>query len=147
MTSSSTAGKGILTASIILTIMAVPIIASVARELFTTIPRTSKTGARALGATRWEVVRGVVLHYTRPGLAAAVILGLGRALGEAIAVTQVIGGTVDIPRSLFATGDTLASRIAGAIPGRGVESPGLVALLPGRDPARLLASSSICSRS
>jgi phosphate transport system permease protein len=105
-------GKGILTASIILTIMAVPIIASVARELFATIPRDLKDGARALGATRWEVVRGVVLHYTRPGLGAAVILGLGRALGEAIAVTQVIGGTVDIPRSLFATGDTLASRIA-----------------------------------
>jgi phosphate transport system permease protein len=106
------AGKGILTASIVLTIMAVPIIASVARELFLTIPHDLKDGARALGATRWEVVRGVVLQYTRAGLGAAVILGLGRALGEAIAVTQVIGGTVDIPRSLFATGDTLASRIA-----------------------------------
>jgi phosphate transport system permease protein len=106
------AGKGILTASIVLTIMAVPIIASVARELFLSIPHDLKDGARALGATRWEVVRGVVLHYTRAGLGAAVVLGLGRALGEAIAVTQVIGGTVDIPRSLFATGDTLASRIA-----------------------------------
>jgi phosphate transport system permease protein len=106
------AGKGILTASIVLTIMAVPIIASVARELFLSIPHDLKDGARALGATRWEVVRGVVLQYTRAGLGAAVILGLGRALGEAIAVTQVIGGTVDIPRSLFATGDTLASRIA-----------------------------------
>jgi len=106
------AGKGILSASIVLTIMAVPIIASVARELFISVPHDLKDGARALGATRWEVVRGVVLQFTRAGLGAAVILGLGRALGEAIAVTQVIGNTVDIPRSLFATGDTLASRIA-----------------------------------
>jgi phosphate transport system permease protein len=106
------AGKGILSASIVLTIMAVPIIASVARELFLSVPHDLKEGARALGATRWEVVRGVVLQFTRAGLGAAVILGLGRALGEAIAVTQVIGNTVDIPRSLFATGDTLASRIA-----------------------------------
>ena len=104
--------KGILPAALILTIMAVPIIASVARELFLSVPSDLKDGARALGATRWEVVRGVVLQYTRAGLGAAVILGLGRALGEAIAVTQVIGGTVDISRSLFASGDTLASRIA-----------------------------------
>jgi phosphate transport system permease protein len=105
-------GKGILTASIVLTIMAVPIIASVARELFASVPADLKDGARALGATRWEVVRGVVLQSTRPGLAAAVILGLGRALGEAIAVTQVIGGVTQIPHTLFGTGDTLASRIA-----------------------------------
>ena len=104
--------KGILPAAIILTIMAVPIIASVARELFISVPDDLKDGARALGATRWEVVRGVVLQYTRAGLGAAVILGLGRALGEAIAVTQVVGGTVNISRSLFASGDTLASRIA-----------------------------------
>jgi len=104
--------KGILSASIVLTIMAVPIIASVARELFVRVPAELKDGARALGATRWEVVRGVVLQYTRAGLGAAVILGLGRALGEAIAVTQVIGGTVNIPSSLFESGDTLASRIA-----------------------------------
>jgi phosphate transport system permease protein len=104
--------KGILSASIVLTIMAVPIIASVARELFVRAPAELKDGARALGATRWEVVRGVVLQYTRAGLGAAVILGLGRALGEAIAVTQVIGGTVNIPSSLFESGDTLASRIA-----------------------------------
>ena len=108
----SYAGKGILTASVVLTIMAVPIIASVVRELFLSVPADLKDGARALGATRWEVVRGVVLQSTRPGLAAAVILGLGRALGEAIAVTQVIGGLDQIPKSLFGTGDTLASRIA-----------------------------------
>jgi phosphate transport system permease protein len=108
----SYAGKGILTASIVLTIMVVPIVASVARELFATVPADLKDAARALGATRWEVVRGVVLQSTRPGLAAAVILGLGRALGEAIAVTQVVGDVNKIPSTLFGTGDTLASRIA-----------------------------------
>ena len=71
-----------------------------------------KEGALALGMTRWEMVRGVVLPYARPGIAAAVILGLGRAVGEAIAVTQVIGNTLGIHISLFSTGDTLASRIA-----------------------------------
>ncbi len=111
------AGKGYLTASVVLTIMVVPIVASVARELFASVPADLKDAARALGATRWEVVRGVVLQSTRPGLAAAVILGLGRALGEAIAVTQVIGAINQIPSSLFGTGDTLASRIAGEYQG------------------------------
>jgi phosphate transport system permease protein len=110
---------GILPAAVILTIMAVPIIASVARELFISVPNDLKDGARALGATRWEVVRGVVLQYTRAGLGAAVVLGLGRALGEAIAVTQVVGGTVNISRSLFDSGDTLASRIAAQYAGYG----------------------------
>ncbi|HEX9416538.1 MAG TPA: phosphate ABC transporter permease subunit PstC [Gaiellaceae bacterium] len=104
--------SGILPAALVLTIMAVPIVASVARELFQSVPAELKDGALALGATRWEMVRGVTIHYTRPGLAAAVILGLGRALGEAIAVTQVIGDQVGIPKSLFGLGDTVASRIA-----------------------------------
>src|SRR5205823_5782197 len=69
-------------------------------------------GALALGLTRWEMVRGVVLPYTRGGVVAAIILGFGRAVGEAIAVTQVIGGVLGIHLSLFAGGDTLASRIA-----------------------------------
>jgi ABC-type phosphate transport system permease subunit len=76
------------------------------------VPPDLKEGALALGMSRWEMVRGVVLPYARPGLVAAVILGLGRAVGEAIAVTQVIGNTLGIHVSLFATGDTLASRIA-----------------------------------
>jgi phosphate transport system permease protein len=104
--------SGILPAALVLTIMTVPIVASVAREVLLSVPADLKDGALALGATRWEMVRGVTLHYTRPGLAAAVILGLGRALGEAIAVTQVIGGQVGIPKSLFGVGDTIASRIA-----------------------------------
>jgi len=109
--------QGILPAAVVLTIMTVPIVASVSRELFQSVPPELKDGALALGATRWEMVRGVTLHYTRPGLAAAVILGLGRALGEAIAVTQVIGNNVAINADLFKPGDTLASRIAGQYQG------------------------------
>jgi phosphate transport system permease protein len=105
-------GLGIFTAGLILAIMIVPIVASLCRELFLSVPPELEEGALALGATRWEMVRGVVLSSSRPGIAAAVILGLGRALGEAIAVTQVVGGAFQIKSSLFEPGDTLASRIA-----------------------------------
>jgi phosphate transport system permease protein len=105
-------GTGLLTAVIVLTIMIIPITASIARELFLAVPSELEEGALALGLTRWEMVRGVVIPYTRGGLVAAVILGLGRAVGEAIAVTQVIGGLLGIHVSLFQSGDTLASRIA-----------------------------------
>jgi phosphate transport system permease protein len=106
--------SGIFIAGLILAIMVVPIVASICRELFLSVPQELEEGALALGATRWEMVRGVVLSSSRPGIAAAIILGLGRAIGEAIAVTQVIGaGNSGIHASLFATGDTLASRIAG----------------------------------
>jgi len=107
----------IFTAGLILAIMVVPIVASVCRELFLSVPHELEEGALALGATRWEMVRGVILSSSRPGIAAAVILGLGRALGEAIAVTQVIGAGWVIRSSLFAPGDTLASRIAGQYQG------------------------------
>ncbi len=103
---------GLLPAMIVLTIMIVPISASVCRELFLTVPTELKEGAIGLGLTRWEMVRGVVLPYTRGGVVAAILLGLGRALGEAIAVTQVIGSAQGIHLSFFALGDTLASRIA-----------------------------------
>ena len=103
---------GLLPAIIVLTIMVVPIVASISRDLFLSVPSELKDGALALGMTRWEMGRGVVLPYARPGIAAAVILGLGRAVGEAIAVTQVIGNTLGIHISLFSPGDTLASRIA-----------------------------------
>jgi phosphate transport system permease protein len=108
----ATTGSGLFNASLILTIMVVPIIASISRDLFLTVPQELQEGATALGATRWEVVRGVVLPSAASGVAAAAFLGLGRALGEAIAVTQVIGAGEQIHASLFATGDTLASRIA-----------------------------------
>src|SRR6266487_6398363 len=110
-------GTGLFTAGLILTIMIVPIIASICRELFLAVPNELEEGALALGATRWEMVRGVVLSSSRPGIAAAMILGLGRALGEAIAVAQLIGASWFIRSSLFAPGDTLASRIAGQYQG------------------------------
>lgn len=103
---------GILTASLVLTIMIVPIVASVSRELFMSVPSELEEGAFALGTTRWEMIRGVVLPYTRAGLVAAAILGLGRALGEAIAVTQTIGGFHGFSWSLFTGGDTLAAKLA-----------------------------------
>ena len=112
-----TTGASVFTASLILTIMIVPIVASISRDLFLSVPRDVQDGASALGATRWEVVRGVVLPSTGSGVVAASLLGLGRALGEAIAVTQVIGAGSEIKASLFATGDTLAGRIANEFPG------------------------------
>ena len=110
--SGSPSQAGILPAALVLTIMIVPIASAICRELFLRVPRDLTDGALALGSTRWESIRGVTLAYAAPGIAAAVLLGLGRAFGEAIAVTQVIGGGNSINVSWFATGDTLASRIA-----------------------------------
>lgn len=112
-------GQGLFTASLILTIMIVPIVASICRELFLGVPHELEEGALALGTTRWEMVRGVILPATRSGIAAAVILGLGRAVGEAIAVTQVIGSGTRIGWSLFPPADTLASKIASNYAGAG----------------------------
>jgi phosphate transport system permease protein len=105
-------GLSMFTAGLVLAIMILPIIASISRDLFLTVPKEVQDGATALGATRWEVIRGVVLPSAAPGVAAATFLGLGRALGEAIAVSQVIGAGSQIQSSLFETGDTLAARIA-----------------------------------
>jgi phosphate transport system permease protein len=123
-------GTGLFTAGLILTIMIVPIIASICRELFLQVPDELEEGALALGATRWEMIRGVILPATRTGIAAAIILGLGRALGEAIAVTQVIGGGTRISRNLFGPSDTLASKIAASYQGAasGLESSSLLYL-------------------
>ncbi len=98
----SSAGPSIFTAIVVLTIMILPIVSSISRELFLGVPHDLKEGALALGTTRWEMVRGVMFPYARGGIAAALILGLGRAIGEAIAVTQVIGGGVFIHWNLFA---------------------------------------------
>ncbi len=105
-------GSSMFTAVLVLTIMIVPITSSISRDLFAQVPADIKEGALGLGLTRWEMVRGVVLPYTRGGLIAAILLGGGRAVGEAIAVTQVIGTTAHLTADLFQTGDTLASRIA-----------------------------------
>jgi phosphate transport system permease protein len=113
----SSAGPSIFTAIVVLTMMILPIVSSISRELFLAVPADLKEGALALGTTRWEMVRGVMLPYARGGVVAALILGLGRAVGEAIAVTQVIGGGVFIHWNLFSTGDTLASKIAASYQG------------------------------
>lgn len=103
---------GMLSAALILTIMTLPIVTAITREVFATTPGDLKEASYALGATRWEMIRTVVLPVARPGIVGAVILGLGRAFGEAIAVTQVIGNATQIKASLFAAGGTLAAQIA-----------------------------------
>ncbi len=113
----SQSGSSVFTAVVVLTIMILPIVSSITRELFLSVPSELKEGALALGTTRWEMIRGVVFPYARGGIAAALILGLGRAVGEAIAVTQVIGGGVFIHWNLFDGGDTLASKIAASYQG------------------------------
>ena len=97
---------------VILTIMTVPIVSSLTREIFTTVPPAAKEGALALGGTRWEMIKTVVLPYSRPGIIAAVMLGLGRAVGEAIAVSQVIGGAPGINSNLFLPAQSAAGQIA-----------------------------------
>ena len=105
-------GVSILAGGIIIAIMIVPIITSVSREILRSVPGLQREAAYALGATRWEVTRIAVLSYAKKGLFGAVILGLGRALGETMAVTMVIGNTPQIVKSLFAPGYTLASVVA-----------------------------------
>jgi len=101
----------------VLTVMILPIISALSRDLFLTVPRELTDGAAALGATRWEVIRGIVLPSTASGVGAAVILGLGRALGEAIAVSFVIGDVNAVHLSLLQPGSSLASRIANQFQG------------------------------
>jgi phosphate transport system permease protein len=105
-------GIGFLTAGIIVAIMILPIVTSVSREILRSVPNLQREAAYALGATRWEVTRIAVLSYAKRGLFGAAILGLGRALGETMAVTMVIGNRPEIAKSLFAPGYTLASVIA-----------------------------------
>lgn len=105
-------GFGMLAGGIILAIMITPTIASVSREVMRAVPRVLREGALALGATRWEAVRTAVLPSARSGLVGAIILGLGRALGETMAITMVIGNRAEISASLFAPSYTMASVIA-----------------------------------
>jgi len=105
-------GGSIFTAGLILTIMIIPITSAICRELFIRVPQDLTDGALALGSTRWESIRGVMFAYAAPGIAAAVLLGLGRAFGEAIAVTQTIGNRQQIPTSWFEPGNSLGSMIA-----------------------------------
>ena len=106
-------GVGLLTASIILAIMILPIISSLTRDIMLAVPNSQREAALALGATRWEMIRVSVLRNSRIGIVGAVMLGLGRALGETMAVTMVIGNHPNIGGSLFSPANTLASVIAG----------------------------------
>jgi phosphate transport system permease protein len=111
-----TTGISMLAAGIVLTLMILPIQASLCRDLFLTVPRELKEGAEALGSTRWEVIRGIVIPSTLSGVTAATVLALGRALGEAIAVSLVIGDANGIHASVFQPAATLAERIANQFP-------------------------------
>ncbi len=105
-------GIGIFTAAMILAIMVLPFIAAITRDVFETVPSILRESAYGLGCTTWEVIRGVVLPYTRIGVIGGIMLGLGRALGETMAVTFVIGNAHRISASLFAPGTTISATIA-----------------------------------
>jgi phosphate ABC transporter permease protein PstC len=105
-------GPNVFIAGLILAIMILPIVSAISREVLTTVPASNKEAALALGATRWEMIRIAVLPYARPGITGASMLGLGRALGETIAVVLVVGNAPNIPKHLFSQGYTLAAVIA-----------------------------------
>lgn len=105
-------GPSMLAAGIILAIMTLPYISSVSREVLMAVPRSQREAALALGATRWEMIRDAVIPYAKSGIIGGIMLGLGRALGETMAVTMVIGNRAEISASLFAPGYTMASLIA-----------------------------------
>ncbi|HKN57504.1 MAG TPA: phosphate ABC transporter permease subunit PstC [Gemmatimonadaceae bacterium] len=105
-------GPSMLAAGVILAIMALPYISAVSREVLLAVPRSQREAALALGATRWEMIRDAVVPYARSGIIGGIMLGLGRALGETMAVTMVIGNRPEISASLFAPGYTMASLIA-----------------------------------
>ena len=105
-------GPSVLAAGLILSIMVLPYIAAVSREVLMAVPRSQREAALALGATRWETITGAVVPYARSGIIGGIILGLGRALGETMAVTMVIGNRHELSASLFAPGYTMASLIA-----------------------------------
>jgi phosphate transport system permease protein len=105
-------GTGIFTASLILAVMILPFIAATMRDVFLTVPAMYKESAYGLGCTTWEVVRSIVLPYTRASVVGGIMLGLGRALGETMAVTFVIGNTNRLSPSIFAAGNTIASIVA-----------------------------------
>ncbi|MNZ92596.1 Phosphate transport system permease protein PstC [compost metagenome] len=105
-------GIGIFTAGLILAIMVIPFIASVMRDVFEVVPPMLKESAYGLGGTTWEVVRNVVLPYTKTGVIGGIMLGLGRALGETMAVTFVIGNSTNLSTSLFDPGNSIASALA-----------------------------------
>jgi phosphate transport system permease protein len=105
-------GMGIFSSSLILAVMIIPYAATLGRSMIQMVPGMLKEAAYSLGATRWEVIRSVIFPYTKSGLFAGVLLSLGRALGETMAVTMVIGNTSILPKNIFSPGNTMASVIA-----------------------------------
>ena len=105
-------GIGMLTSAMILAIMVLPFVTSITKDVFDTVPAVLKESAYGIGCTTWEVVRNVVIPYTRVGIMGGIMLGLGRALGETMAVTFVIGNAHRISPSLFAPGTTISATIA-----------------------------------
>jgi len=105
-------GVGLLTAGLVLAVMVVPFITAVSREVLLAVPQTQRDAALALGATRWETVRDVVVPYARSGILGSVFLALARALGETMAVTMVIGNRPEVSASLFAPAYTMAAVLA-----------------------------------
>ncbi len=105
-------GRGLFTAGIILALMVTPIITSITREVFDTVPTAAKEAAYALGSTRWEMIRAAVFPHSRAGVIGAVMLGVGRAMGETIAAALVIGSSPQISANLFGSGDSMAAVIA-----------------------------------
>jgi phosphate transport system permease protein len=110
--SGATMGIGMLTAGLVLTLMIIPFISSVTRDVFLMVPQPLKEAAYGLGCTTWEVVRDIMIPYGKKGIAGAVFLGMGRALGETMAVTFVIGNAYHLSWSLFAPGNSIASTLA-----------------------------------
>jgi len=123
-------GIGLFAAGVILTLMILPTIISISRDVITSVPNHQREAMLALGATRWETITKAVLPYARSGIVGAVILGLGRALGETMAVTMVIGNAQKIPASVFGPSQTIASQIATTFneAGVGLQTSALIAL-------------------
>ncbi len=107
----SSTGRSYMTAGLIVAIMITPIVTSISREVFATTPLSLKEAAYGVGATKWEMIRGAVFPHSRGGVVAAVMIGLGRAIGETIAVALVVGGTATITPEIFGPGNTMASAI------------------------------------
>jgi phosphate transport system permease protein len=107
-----TVGLDVLTASVILAVMIIPTITAISRDSMAAVPTSQKEAALSVGATQWEVTRHAVLPYARGGIFAGIVLGLGRALGETMAVTLVIGNTNQVPHSLFAPAQTISTLLA-----------------------------------
>jgi phosphate ABC transporter, permease protein PstC len=123
-------GVGLFTSGVILTLMILPTIVAISRDVITAVPDAQREAMLALGATRWEMITKAVLPYARSGIIGAVILGLGRALGETMAVTMVIGNRPQVPHTIFDSAQTIASQIATTFneAGVGLQTSALIAL-------------------